>query len=112
MSRSGCVWAYAYRIIPPQPKQRLDTIQELLDHEHRVALQEARSWTGLLVLERRATRLLIVSDSPDQERAVDHRLAGEVRRLQATLTRTVPVEISADATDGTTQRSCGRRNTS
>lgn len=105
MPRSGCVWAYAYRITPPQPKQRLDTIQALLDHEHGVALQEARSWTGRLVLERRATRILIVSDSPDQERAVDHQLAGEVRRLQATLVRTVPLEISADTTDGTTQQS-------
>jgi hypothetical protein len=105
MSRSGCVWAYAYRITPPQPKQRLDTIQALLDHEHGIALQEARSWTGRLVLERRATRILIVSDSPDQERAVDRRLAGEVRRLQATLIRTVPLEISAGTTDGTTQQS-------
>ncbi|HSD32615.1 MAG TPA: hypothetical protein VLB49_11940, partial [Gemmatimonadales bacterium] len=93
------------RITPPQPKHRLETIQALLDHEHGVALQEARSWTGRLVLERRATRILIVSDSPDQERAVDHRLAGEVRRLQATLIRTVPLEISADTAEGTTQQS-------
>ena len=105
MSRSGCVWAYAYLITPPQPKHRLETIQALLDQEHGVALQEARRWTGRLVLERRATRILIVSDSPDQERAVDHQLAGEVRRLQATLVRTVPLEISADTTDGTTQQS-------
>lgn len=96
MSRSRCVWAYAYRIVPPQPKQRLDTIQELLDHEHRVALQEARSWTGLLVLERQATRILIVSDSPDQERAVDLGLADEVRRLEATFTRTESIEIPTD----------------
>ena len=99
MSRSGCVWAYAYRITPPQPKHRLKMIQALLDHEHGVALQGARRWTGRLVLERRATRILIVSDSPDQERAVDDRLSGEVRRLQATLTRTLPLEISADPVD-------------
>lgn len=105
MSRSGCVWAYAYRIIPPQPKQRLETIQALLDHEHGLALQEARRWTGRLVVERRATRILIVSDSPDQERAVDYRLADEVRRLQATLTCTVPLEISTDPNDGPTQQS-------
>lgn len=105
MSRSGCVWAYAYQITPPQPKRRLDTIQAVLDHEHEVAQQEARSWTGRLVLERRVTRILIVSDSPDQERAVDHRLVDEVQRLQATLVRTVPVEISADTTDGTTPQS-------
>ena len=99
MSRSGCVWAYAYRITPPQPKQRLETIQALLDHEHGLALQEARRWTGRLVVERRATRILIVSDTPDQERAFDDRLADEVRRLQATLTCTVPLEIPADPVD-------------
>lgn len=96
MSSSGCVWAYAYRITPPQPKHRLETIQALLDHEHGVALQEARSWTGRLVLERRATRILIVSDSPDQERAVDLGLADEVRRLEATFTRTTSIEIPTD----------------
>ncbi|HEY6060754.1 MAG TPA: hypothetical protein VIV10_09215 [Gemmatimonadales bacterium] len=103
MSRSGCVWAYAYQITPPQPKRRLDTIQAVLDHEHEVAQQEARSWTGRLVLERRVTRILIVSDSPDQEREVDDRLEGEVRRLHATLVRTVSVEIPADPARGTTQ---------
>jgi hypothetical protein len=99
------VWAYAYQITPPQPKRRLDTIQAVLDHEHEVAQREARSWTGRLVLERRVTRILIVSDSPDQERAVDQRLAGEVRRLQATLIRTEPVEISADTAHGATPQS-------
>ncbi len=103
MSRSGCVWAYAYQITPPQPKRRLDTIQAVLDHEHEVARQEARCWAGRLVLERRVTRILIVSDSPDQEREVDQRLEGEVRRLHATLIRTESVEIPADPAGGTTQ---------
>jgi len=99
------VWAYAYQIVPPQPKHRLDRIRALLDHEHTVARKDARSWAGRLVLERRATRILIVSDSPDQEREVDHAVVVEVRRLQATLIRTVPLEISADTTDGTMQQS-------
>jgi len=61
------------------------------------------TWASRLVLERRATRILIVSDSADQ-RAVDARLADEVRRLQATITCTEPVEISADSA-GVTHRS-------
>jgi hypothetical protein len=82
--------------VPPQPKRRLDRIRALLDHEHTAARKDARSWAGRLVLERRATRILIVSDSPDQERAVDHAVVGEVRRLQATLMRTASIEIPAD----------------
>lgn len=96
------MWAYSYRIVPPQPKRRLDAIRALLQHEHTAAQKDARTWASRLVLERRATRILIVSDSSDQGRAVDHALAGEVRRLQATFTLTAPVEISPGTGGGTT----------
>ena len=99
------MWAYTYQIVPPQPKRRLGTIRALLDHEHTVAQQDARTWASRLVLERWATRILIVSDSADQARAVDQALAGEVRRLQATFTLTEPVEISADTAGGTPTQS-------
>lgn len=88
------MWAYSYQIMPPQPRRRLDAIREVLDHEYAAARHEARIWAGRLVLERRATRILIVSDSPDQEREVNHTLAGEVRRLQATYSCTGSVEIA------------------
>jgi hypothetical protein len=91
------VWAYAYRIEPPLPKSRLDTIRALLDQEHMVARMEARAWAGRLVPERRATRILIVSDSPDQARWVNHTLAGELQRLQATFSCTGSVEIPAES---------------
>jgi hypothetical protein len=87
------LWAYAYQIVPPQRKGRLDTIQGLLDHEHEAARTEARTWTGRLVLERLATRILIVSDSPDQARGVNRGLASELQRLQATFSCTSSLEI-------------------
>jgi hypothetical protein len=99
------VWAYAYQIVPPQPRRRLATIRALLDEEHAAARKDARTWTSRLVLERRATRILVVCDSPDQERGVNDMLAGEMGRLQATFTLTEPVEISADTGDGTPQPS-------
>jgi hypothetical protein len=92
----GRVWAYAYLIVPPQSKRCLDTIRDALDHAHAEAKTEARIWAGRLVLERLATRILIVSDSPDQGRGVDHTLAAEVRRLQATFTRSESMEIPAE----------------
>lgn len=90
------MWAYSYRIVPPQPKRCLGTIRTLLDHEHIAARESARTWASRLVLERQATRILIVCDSSDHGRAVDRALAGEMRRLQATFTLTEPVEIAAD----------------
>lgn len=90
------LWAYAYQIVPPQPKSRLDTIQGLLDHEHEAARLEARTWTGRLVLERLATRILIVSDSPDQARGVNRDLATELHRLQVTFSYTAPLELPAE----------------
>lgn len=90
------LWAYAYQIVPPQAKSRLETIQGLLNHEHEAARTEARTWTGRLVLERRVTRILIVSDSPDQTRGVNRGLASELHRLQVTFSCTESLEIAAE----------------
>jgi hypothetical protein len=87
------LWAYAYQIVPAQPKSRLDTIQGLLDHEHEAARLEARTWAGRLVLERLVTSILIVSDSPDQGRGVNRGLASELQRLQVTFSCTASLEI-------------------
>ena len=95
-SVTASLWAYAYQIVPPQPTRRLDTIRALLGHEHAAAQQEARTWASRLVLERHATRILIVSDRPDKERGVDRTLAVELQRLQATFTRTESMAIPAD----------------
>jgi hypothetical protein len=91
------VWVYAVEIVPPVPKRRLDTIQARLDHEYAVAPTDARTWAGRLVLERRVTRIPIVSDSPRQAREVNHVLEGELSRLQVTCTLTEPMEITRDA---------------
>lgn len=95
----GRVWAYAYQIVPPQPKRGLEVIRDLLDHEHIAAQIEARIWAGRLVLERRVTRILIVSDRPPQEGGEDQTLTMELQRLPATVTRTASMEITADAVE-------------
>jgi hypothetical protein len=51
-------WVYAYQIVPPQPSRRLGTIRTLLKDETASARGDARTWSGRLVLERRATKLL------------------------------------------------------
>ena len=87
------MWAYAYQIVPPQSKRDLDPIRDLLNHEHAAARSEGRTWASRLVVERRATRILIVTDRPEQERGVEDTLAVELQRRQMSFTRTAPMEI-------------------
>jgi hypothetical protein len=89
----GCVWVYAYEIVPPVSKGRLDTIRALLDHECAAARTEAYAVAGRLVQGRRVTRILIVSRSPGQEHGLDHALAVELSRLHATFAVTDSIEV-------------------
>ena len=87
------MWAYAYQIVPPQSKRGLDPIRDLLNHEQAAAHNAGRIWASRLVVERRATRILIVTDRPDQGRGVEDTLAAELQRRQMLFTRTTPMEI-------------------
>jgi hypothetical protein len=94
------VWAYAYEIVPPVPKGRLDTIRALLDYECAAARTEPHTVAGRLVQGRRVTRILIVGASPGQEHRLDHALAAELSRLHATFAVTDSMEISEDSAGG------------
>lgn len=91
------VWAYAYQILPPQSADRLRAIQALLDREHGDAQRESRTWAGRIVLEPKVTLILVVSDTPAQDREINHRLAAEVTRLQAAMLITTPLAVADDA---------------
>ena len=91
------VWAYAYQILPPQSADRLRAIQRVLDREHANAQRESRSWAGRLVLEEKVTLILIVSDSPEQNREINRALATEVEQLHAALLITTPLAVADDA---------------
>jgi hypothetical protein len=84
------IWAYAYLIVPPQPENRLRSIRTIVDHEHSAAEDRARIWAGWLVREKGITHILIVSDSPEQNRGVNHRLETELKRLKAEFFLTSP----------------------
>lgn len=90
-------WAYAYRIVPPQAEDQLRTIQTLLDHEHSVARRGARTWEGRFVLEEQITHILVVSDSPDQDREVNRKLGVALNQLKAGFSLTVPMAVAAGA---------------
>ena len=91
------IWAYAYQILPPQTAERLRTIQHLLDQEHTDAHREARTWGGRVVLEPQVTLILVVSDSPEQNREVNRRLEAELQALHARFSITTPMAVEDDA---------------
>jgi len=90
------VWAYAYQIIPPQPEQRLQAIRALLDQEAVDARTRARTWQGRLVAEEHVTHILVVSDSPEQNLAVNGRVEAVLRDLEAGFSITTPMAVDGE----------------
>jgi len=93
------LWAYAYRIVPPQPSRRLGRIRTLLKEETAAARGAARTWSGTLVLERGATHILIVSDAPERY-SIDRCLEAEIARLGAACSVTEPLAVAGHADEG------------
>jgi hypothetical protein len=91
------LWAYAYQIVPPQPSRRLGAIRALLKDEAAAARDDARTWSGRLVQERRATHILIVSDAPGRNHSIDRRLEAEIERLDAACSVTEPLAVAGYA---------------
>jgi hypothetical protein len=87
------IWAYAYQLSPPQPADRLCTIQPLLDDEHTDAQHDGRTWAGRVVLEERITHILVVSDSPEQDHERNRRLESELKELNAKFSISAPMVL-------------------
>jgi hypothetical protein len=91
------LWAYAYQMVPPQPASRLGTLRTLLQDETVGARGGDRTWSGRLVLERRATHILIVSDGPGRNHSINRRLEAELERLGAPFSVTEPLVVAGPA---------------
>jgi hypothetical protein len=95
----GSLWAYSYQIVPPQPSRRLGTIRTLLKDAVVAARGGARTWSGRLVLERRATHILIVSDAPGRDHSINRQLEAELERLDAVFSVTEPLAVAGHAAE-------------
>lgn len=91
------IWTYAYEIVPPQAEERLEAIKTLLDDEHTDARERARTWVGRVVLEQQITHIMVVSDSPAQNREVNRRLEAELTQLNVGFSLTAPMAVVNDA---------------
>ncbi len=92
---AGDLWAYAYLVVPPQPGNRLEAIRMILEQENVAARAAPHIWTGRLIREERITQILIVSDSPVQNGAVNRRLEAELMQMKAAFFLTEPMAIPA-----------------
>jgi hypothetical protein len=91
------VWAYGYEIVPPQTEERLNTIRQLLDSEHSEAKRSARTWRGKVVLEKRVTHILVVSDSAEQNREINQKLEAELKALKVGFSITAAMAVEDDS---------------
>jgi hypothetical protein len=82
-------------VVPPPPVDGLGQLRKVLDSENAFAFEHARAWAAQLILEQRSTQILVVSDSPEQNRAANQRLETELHRLEAQYRLTDPIAIRA-----------------
>ena len=98
------IWAYRYRLMPPQTPDRLHKIKALLAQESREAARRKGVWQGRVVVEDRASHILVLSDSPDLDLQVNQRLEDALRAIDAAFAVTVPLAV----TNGRTYTSVAR----
>jgi hypothetical protein len=97
------VWAYVYRIDPPLTEDRLASVKALLDREHATATRDARKFEGRFVVEEHVTHILVVSDTIDQSRAINHAIEAELQKVTTGFEVTVPLAVvPAASPKGTT----------
>ena len=87
-------WAYAYQLDPPQPEPRFAKLKTLLRRARLAARRDGRLWTGQIVAEAHITHILIVTDAPDEVRAVDRAIDAELKRLKMGFAVTGPARVS------------------
>ena len=87
-------WAYAYQLNPPQPEPRFAKVKMLLRRARLAAHRDGRLWTGQIVMEAHITHILVVTDAPDEVRAVDRAIDAELKRLKMGFAITGPAMVS------------------
>jgi len=92
--RASKSWAYAYQLTPPQPEPRFAKVKALLRRARQAAQRNGRLWTGQIVMEAHITHILVVTDDPDEVRAVDRAIGTELKRLKMGFAITGPARVS------------------
>lgn len=94
-TKPAVLWAYTYRLDPPQPAARLKGVRVLLAREHAAATERAGTWEGRLVSDERVSHILVLADSPDLTAEVNKRLEIALQSISAGFNVTVPMVLPA-----------------
>ena len=86
-------WVYAYQIEPPQPDTRFAKVKTLLQRAHLTARRAARMWAGRVVLQTSVSHILIVTDSPSRQRAINRALEAQLKRQGVRFSVSEPVSL-------------------
>jgi hypothetical protein len=98
--REESLWAYAYQLQPPRTTDVVSTIAEIVNRENADALRSAGNWTARLVTEPQVTHVLVLSDTPEQDREMNRRLEARLRELDIPFTVSLPMRVD-EAAPGT-----------
>lgn len=90
-------WAYSYVILPPQPPAKLTAIRAMMAREHEEARGRKETWRGQVVVEPLATGILVVSDSPDQQKPINRKVEHALQQMSTGFAVSVPQAVD----DGT-----------
>lgn len=90
------IWAYTYRLTPPQSAERLRKVKAMLAKAHRDAVARDGTWEGRMVVDERVANILVLSDSPDLDRDVNRRLEAELRAIDSGFAVTLPFEFHGE----------------
>jgi hypothetical protein len=93
-SQASKSWAYAYQLDPPQPEPRFAKVKMLLRRARLAAQRDGRRWAGQIVMDDHITHILVVTDAPDELRAVDRAIEAELKRLKIGFAMTRPARVS------------------
>lgn len=94
------IWAYMYRLEPPQQPSRLKDVKALLAREHDSAKTRAGTWEGRLVTDDRVSHVLVLSDTPDLTGDANRRLEAELLAINARYVLTVPMVVPVEHVEG------------
>lgn len=90
------IWAYAYRLEPPQRLARLKEVKALLAREQSAAKDRRGTWEGRFVDDDRVSHILVLSDTPDLTGESNRRLEAELLAINARYILTVPMVVPVE----------------
>ncbi|MDT8341098.1 MAG: hypothetical protein RQ751_06260 [Longimicrobiales bacterium] len=91
------LWAYGYQLAPPVARNRLESMQAILDSGQAEARERAEVWEGRFINGDHITHILIVSGTPAQDREINHRLEAELEQLEAGYSVSASLKVVHDA---------------